>query len=180
MSKVVMTYTDYAALPDDGRRYELHDGEIEVTPAPSTKHQTVVKNLLFLLEGYLREHRIGTLLQAPVDLILSETTVLQPDLLVVLRGRESLITDRGIEGPPDLVVEVLSPGTASRDRKSKFQLYARHGVSHYWIVDPNARRLEAYGIMSTGYALSGVLEGEGELSSDLFPGLVLRGSAIWV
>ncbi len=127
--KVLITYADYAALPDDGRRYELDEGEIAVTPSPPTRHQTVSKNLMYLIESYLREHRAGVLFQSPIDLILSETTVLQPDLLVVLQGRERIITERGVEGPPDLVVEVLSPATVTRDRKSKFQLYARYGVT---------------------------------------------------
>ena len=177
--KVLMTYADYAALPDDGRRYELDEGEIVVTPAPSTRHQTVSKNLMYLIESYLREHRAGVLFYAPVDLILSETTVLQPDLLVVLQGRERIITERGVEGPPDLVVEVLSPATVARDRKSKFQLYARYGVTHYWIVDPDTRRLEAYALSEGAYVPRGLLEGDGVLSADPFPGLIIRGSTIW-
>ncbi len=177
--KVLMTYADYAALPDDGRRYELEDGEIAVTPAPSTRHQTVSKNLMYLIESYLREHRAGVLFYAPIDLILSDTTVLQPDLLVVLPGREGIITERGVEGPPDLVVEVLSPATVTRDRKSKFQLYARYGVTHYWIVDLDARRLEAYTLSEGTYGPRGSLEGDGVLSAGPFPGLIIRGSAIW-
>ncbi len=177
--KILITYADYAALPDDGRRYELDEGEIAVTPSPPTRHQTVSKNLMYLIESYLREHRAGVLFQSPIDLILSETTVLQPDLLVVLQGRERIITERGVEGPPDLVVEVLSPATVTRDRKSKFQLYARYGVTHYWIADPDARRLEAYTLSEGAYVPRGSLEGDGVLSANPFPGLIIRGSAIW-
>jgi Uma2 family endonuclease len=177
--KLLMTYADYAALPDDGRRYELYEGEIEMTPAPSTRHQLAIKNLLFLLEGYLRAHGAGVIIPSPVDLILSNTTVLQPDLVVVLRGREQIITERGVEGPPNLVIEVLSPSTAARDRQSKAQLYARYGVKHYWIADPDARRIESYELDSGAYALRRSVDQAGALETDLFPGLRIPGAAIW-
>lgn len=177
--RLLLTYKDYAALPDDGRRYELYEGEIEVTPAPSTRHQAVIRNLVVLLHGYLKERGAGLVLQSPVDLILSDTTVLQPDLLVVLRGREAIVAERGVEGPPDLVIEVLSPSTAVRDRTSKMQLYARYGVQHYWVVDPDARRVECYALESGAYALRRSLERDGVLESELFPGLPIRGAMIW-
>lgn len=96
--KLLLTYRDYAALPDDGRRYELYEGEIEVTPSPSTRHQAVSRNLVMLLGAYLKEYNRGVLFHAPVDLILSDTTVLQPDLLVVVRGRENMISQRASTG----------------------------------------------------------------------------------
>jgi Uma2 family endonuclease len=177
--KLLLTYRDYAALPDDGRRYELYEGEIEVTPSPSTRHQAVSRNLVMLLGAYLKENNRGVLFHAPVDLILSDTTVLQPDLLVVVRGRENIISQRGIEGPPDLVVEVLSPSTAARDRAGKAQLYARYGVRHYWLVDPDARRIECLELEGAAYAQRRSLDGDGVLESGLFAGLPIKGAMIW-
>jgi Uma2 family endonuclease len=178
-SKVVLTYADYAALPDDGRRYEIYEGEIEVTPAPTTRHQRVLGNLYFLLRQHLQDRQSGEVFVAPTDLILSDVTVVQPDLLVVLNDRRHLITERGIEGPPDLVVEVLSPATASRDRGIKMQLYARYGVPHYWLVDPDTRALEAYQLEESGYRLAGTLQGAGHFTSSLLPGLSISGSTLW-
>lgn len=178
-SKVVLTYADYAALPDDGRRYEIYEGEIEMTPAPSTRHQLVLLNLTHLLHSFLTTHRMGVLFFAPTDLILSDLTVIQPDLLVVLNDRRHLITERGIEGPPNLVVEVLSPATASRDRGIKMQLYARYGVPHCWLADPDSQTLEAYQLEESGYRLVGTLRGSGTFTSPLFPGFSLSGSALW-
>jgi Uma2 family endonuclease len=177
--KLLLTYRDYAALPDDGRRYELYEGEIEVTPSPSTRHQAVSRNLVMLLGAYLKEKNRGVLFHAPVDLILSDTTVLQPDLLMVARGRENIISQRGIEGPPDLVIEVLSPSTAARDRAGKAQLYARYGVRHYWLVDPDARRIECLELEGAAYAQRRSLDGDGVLESGLFPSLPIKGAMIW-
>jgi Uma2 family endonuclease len=178
-TKVVLTYADYAALPDDGRRYELYEGEIEMTPAPTTRHQRALNRLNVLLYQYLQDRRAGEVFIAPTDLILSDVTVVQPDLLVVLNDRCHLITERGIEGPPDLVVEVLSAATASRDRGIKMQLYARYGVPHYWLVDLDTRTLEAYQLEESGYRVVETLRGSGSLTPPLFPGFSLSGSALW-
>ncbi len=178
-SKVILTYADYAALPDDGRRYELFEGEIEMTPAPTTRHQRVLGRLHVFLHQYLQDRQAGEVFVAPVDLILSDVTVVQPDLLVVLNERRHLIAERGIEGPPDLVVEVLSPATASRDRGIKMQLYARYGIPHYWLVDPDTQTLEAYHLEESVYRLAGTLRGHGHLTPSIFPGLSVSGSSLW-
>lgn len=178
-SKVVLTYADYAALPDDGRRYELYEGEIEMLPAPTTRHQRVLGNLSVLLHQYLQDRQAGEVFIAPIDLILSDVTVVQPDLLVVLNDRRHLIAERGIEGPPNLVVEILSPATASRDRGIKMQLYARYGIPHCWLVDPDTQTLEAYQLEESVYRLVETLRGPGSFTPALLPGLSLSGSALW-
>jgi Uma2 family endonuclease len=144
-----------------------------VTPAPSPKHQETVLNLALLLSGHLRSRAPGKVFVAPVDCILSDTTVVQPDIVYLDPGRLPAVTSRGIEGPPTLVVEVLSPSTAVIDRAVKRQLYARHGIPYYWIVDPDARRIEAYGLAEGAYQAA-----EAGLFPP-FPGLRLDPAAIW-
>jgi Uma2 family endonuclease len=153
-NRVILTYKEYEALPTDGRRYELHDGELSVTPAPSPKHQRVSRNLFLILHNYVKDREIGEVLYAPLDCILSDTTVVQPDIVYLERSRLSAISSRGIEGPPTLVVEVLSPSTTVIDRSTKLQLYGRHGVPYYWIVDPDARTIESYTLSDAGYQLA--------------------------
>jgi Uma2 family endonuclease len=159
-TRALLTYSDYAALPDDGRRYELHWGELSVTPAPGTRHQGAIVNLITLLNEHVRSRGLGKVFVAPTDCILSNVTVVQPDVLYIAADRLAIISDRGIEGAPTLVVEVLSPSTARLDRDRKMKLYAEHGVPFYWIVDPESRSVEAYTLTGTAYAFAGRVSGE--------------------
>jgi Uma2 family endonuclease len=172
-TRIVLTYADYAAIPSDGKRYELHEGELSVTPAPGTRHQQIVGNLYLALRHHADAARLGQVFVSPVDCILSDTTVVQPDLVFVASTRLAVISARGIEGPPTLVVEVLSPSTVSVDRAVKLQLYARHGVACYWIVDPDARRIDAYVLSEGAYQPAD----PGTLPP--FAGLSLDPAALW-
>lgn len=138
--KTRLDYDDYCAIPPDGKRYELLDGEVHVTPAPSPLHQRVVLRLARALQEHFRPP--AEVFVSPIDVILTPHDVVQPDLVVVTNPAQ--ISDRGIEGPPLLVVEVLSPTTTVYDRTTKSQRYAALGVPHYWIVDPATRRVECY------------------------------------
>jgi len=178
-TRVRLTYADYAVLPDDGRRYELHEGELSVTPSPGTSHQATLRNLLVILHGHVRAHRLGEVLPAPVDCILEDVTVVQPDIVFVEAARRAVIKERGIEGPPTLVVEIISPSTTSIDRRRKLQLYARYAVPYYWIVDPPVRTIEAYHLAPTGYGTVGTLSGDMPISLPPFPGLLLDPTGIW-
>jgi Uma2 family endonuclease len=178
-TRVILTYKDYEALPADGRRYELHEGELSVTPAPSPKHQEVSLNLVVVLHHWVKTQGLGKILQAPIDCILSDTTILQPDIVYLETARMPAISARGIEGAPTLVVEILSPSTARIDRSVKFQLYARHGVTYYWIVDPETRSVEAYRLMEGTYRITGRLEGSEPVSLPPFSNLALVPLAIW-
>lgn len=178
-ARVVLTYDDYCALPDDGQRHEILDGELAVTPAPAPSHQEVVANLLGELRAHVTARGLGKVYPAPIDVILARTSVVQPDLVFVRAERLSLVTARAIEGPPDLVVEVLSPTTRARDRGPKLKLYARFGVPHYWLLDDRARRLTAYELAGTTYRQAAELTGTAEFTPTLFPGLTLPLAAIW-
>ncbi len=136
---VKLTYADYRQTPDD-ERYELLDGDLIMTPAPNTGHQTAVSDLSALLNQFVKIQRLGRVLVAPFDVVLSDVDVVQPDILFISNERvERFLDDENLKGPPDLAVEVLSPSTAQRDRSFKRALYARHGVKEYWIVDPDAK-----------------------------------------
>jgi Uma2 family endonuclease len=169
--KIVLTYEDYVQLPNDGKRYEILEGELSVTPAPNTKHQIASVNLTVLLSNHTRDKDMGRILYAPIDLILEPTSVLQPDLLFVSKARQHIITERAVEGVPDLVVEILSPATARIDRVTKAQIYARHKVPAYWIVDPEQESVEIYLLSADGYRIATTLQGEAPASAPPFTDL---------
>lgn len=177
--RIVLTYEDYCALPNDGRRYEILEGELFVTPSPSRAHQRVSANLFVILRAHVDERNLGELFYAPFDVILEKTSVVVPDLLFVSRARRGIVTDRGVEGAPDLIVEILSPGTARRDRLDKAQLFARHGVGHYWLVDPDARVLEAFELDEGRYLRVAHLAENETFAPSLFPGLTISLSSLW-
>ena len=132
------TYEDYRTAPPD-KRYELLDGKLLLTPAPNLKHQRLQLRLGMRLAQFIEERRLGELFFAPCDVVLSDTDVVQPDLLFVSNERNHLLLGGdNVRGGPDLVVEILSPATAERDRGCKRTLYAKHGVKEYWLVDPAA------------------------------------------
>jgi Uma2 family endonuclease len=179
MTRVILTYADYAALPHDGRRYELHEGELSVTPSPGTRHQRVKINLFDNLLHHVRASGLGDIFDAPLDVILSDTTVVQPDILFVEGRFSSRVKERGIEGAPTLAIEVLSPSTESTDRRRQLDLYARHGVPYYWIVDPVARVIEAYTLGDSGYRLAARLAGDQPAALPPFGDLLLDPAALW-
>lgn len=138
------TYDEFARLPDDGNRYEVIGGELFVTPAPKPIHAKVATRISRLLEDFIEEHALGEVFGHAIDILFGEGDYLEPDILFVRQDRMGIVTDRGVEAAPDLVVEVLSPATASRDRRLKRDRYAFFGVPEYWLVDPTARRFEIY------------------------------------
>lgn len=138
-------WAEFARLPSEGgTRYEVIDGDLVVTPSPSPGHQRIVLELLTRLHAFEREHGPGQVYPGPVDVLLAEGDYLVPDIVFVRSDHRGHLTDRGIEGPPDLVVEILSPSTAARDRGIKLARYRHFGVPEYWVVDPDARAIEVW------------------------------------
>ncbi len=163
------TYADYAKTPDD-ERYELLDGQLIRVPTPLVNHQRVLGNLMLKIASLVWDRNLGRVYPRPTDVVLSDTTVVEPDILFVSSQRSNIITPENIQGAPDLVVEIFDPPTAERDRTVKLDLYAQHGVKEYWIVDPDAKtimvllrdgnRFEVSGIYGEGQTLtSPTLEG---------------------
>lgn len=177
MSTIVapkLTYRDLQAMPNDGKRYELIDGEVYMTPSPSRKHQQALGNIYFAVRAFAEERDAGEVYFAPFDVVFDERNALQPDLLFVRKDRLKLIGHAHVKGAPDLVVEVLSPSTASYDRETKLQVYARAGVSEIWFVDPERRTVEVLNLGADGrFILTASLSGDGTIVSAALPDLSL-------
>ncbi len=182
-ARVALTYQDYAALPDDGKRYEIHDGELSVMTAPTSDHQIVSARLLRALDRHVEARRLGLVLHAPLDVILSDTaadtTIVQPDIVYLDPERLPALHRRGVEGPPTLVIEILSPTTAATDRTRKRALYARYGVPNFWVVDPDVRVIEAYVLRGDEYALAVRAAGGQPLDLPPFVDLGLVPDLLW-
>ena len=171
---VKFTYEDYLATPADVR-YELLDGDLLMVPAPNLKHQRVQGNLYYHLRRFISEREPGELLPAPCDVVLSDTDVVQPDLLFVSREREHLLSGgENVQGAPDLVIEILSPATAERDRGYKHELYGRHGVAEYWLVDPMAETVSVHRQRTGVLTVARTFSRKQTLRSSLLPGLELH------
>lgn len=165
--------------PEDGKRYEVIDGGLYMTPPPAWRHQYGAGMLFGYIWQYVQAHRLGVVVAAPVGLVLDDENGLQPDLVYVSHERAAIIREHGIEGAPDLVVEVLSPGTAGRDRGIKMRRYAAAGIPHYWILDPRTRTVEPYRLSIGGYERLPVVGPGGIFRPDLFPGLEIPVDDLW-
>lgn len=169
-----LTYQDYLHFPEDGNRHELVEGEHVVTPAPNTRHQIVHANLFRILSAFVHAGKLGRLLSAPTDVVLSETDVVQPDLLFVAREHLDRIGEANLRGAPDLVVEIISEATRRRDEVLKRHLYERAGVAEYWMVDPVVEAVKIFRRTADGRfqrEAEARLETADTLRSPLFPGL---------
>ena len=177
--RTVLTYEDYVTLPNDGRRYEIHDGELSVTPAPTFRHQQVITRLLAILLGHVVAHDLGEVVPAPITVVLADTSVVEPDIVYIAKERLSIVSARGtIDGAPTLAIEVLSPSTTRIDRQTKKQLFERYSVPFYWIVDAEARVIEVYRAVSGVY---GPPDSRSDDLSDLppFAGLTIDAAVLW-
>jgi Uma2 family endonuclease len=165
------TYDDYSRLPDNGFRYEVIEGELFMSPAPTIQHQRILFALIHQLANHLEQRKIkGEALAAPVDVNLpGVASPVQPDLLYVSEGRLHFIKEQTIEGAPDLIIEILSPSTAQYDRQTKFQAYARAGVREYWLVDPEQCLIEIYVLRGHAYALLGSFGPSDTIRSEVLP-----------
>ena len=168
-----VSFADLEKWPEDGRRYELYGGEVYEVPSPILLHQMVSARLYLALAAYVDTHG-GTVLYAPLDIVLTEYDVVQPDLLLFTRERAHLLNPRKVTRvPPDLAIEILSPGTESNDRGRKLRLLQTHGVREFWLVDPDAEAIEIYSLSGDQYVLAQIASGGAAVKSPLLPQLVL-------
>jgi Uma2 family endonuclease len=167
---IALTYEDYLGFPDDGKRHEILEGEHSMTPAPSPNHQFVVGRLLYFFHLQVQG---GVAYAAPIDVILNETTIVQPDVCYLGEAKLSQVMRHGIVGAPDVAVEVLSPGTTRLDQVTKRHLYAKHGVAEYWIVEQERDAVRISTWSEAGYRAEAdrLLSGEERLTSSCAPGL---------
>jgi len=169
------TYADYCTLDDD-TRYEVVDGELLVSPAPVTRHQLIVGSFHVALSAHVKGRQLGLVLVAPLDVVLSETNVVQPDVLFVSQARlPEVVQEKGVFGAPDLVVEVLSPSTEERDRQGKLRAYGRAGVAEHWLVGAGDQPFVEVRRRRRGRLVRvETLDRDGVLTTPLLPGLSLQ------
>jgi Uma2 family endonuclease len=174
-----VSFADLERAPEDGRRYELYDGEVYVVPAPMPRHQVVQHTVAQALRALSRQHG-GFAVGSPIDIVFSQYDVLQPDVVFFRPERAHLVDlDRAIRHAPDLCVEILSPSTEATDRGRKLQMFARYGVPEYWIVDPATHVIEVHRLEADSYVLVQRASGDDEVSSPVVPGATLRAESIF-
>ena len=160
------TYEDLFALPDDGKRYEIIEGELYEMPAPQSAHARVIMNLILLLAPIIARLG-GVILTAPHDVFFRGADPVQPDILAILPGGAARIATRGTEGPPDLLIEVLSPSNRGHDIVTKSALYGRAGVREYWIVDPENQKVEVLTLAGKALQVLQTASGNDQILSPL-------------
>ena len=167
----VWTYEDYLRLEDD-KRYEVINGRLTELTTPTPLHQGILGNIVFLVWDFVQKREVGKILHAPLDVVFSAKNVLQPDIIFISKDRLGIIGEKAIMGPPDLVVEIISPATVRRDTVVKKGIYERFGVKEYWIVYPEEKAVEVWVLNNKGkYELFNVAEGEGRVKSKVLEGL---------
>jgi Uma2 family endonuclease len=174
-----LTVEDYRMMPEAGPRYQLVEGEFFMAPAPNRFHQDISGNIYFLLRGYLEELPIGKLYEAPFDVYLDEFNVHHPDIVFVAKANYAILTDAGVDGAPDLIVEILSPKTAFLDKKAKRKVYARAGVKELWFVDPDTKMVHVYFLQQDPDHPAATYAEKDTFRSPHFPGLKIRAARIF-
>ena len=150
--KASYTREDYEKLPEGGP-YQLIGGQLTVSPSPSIRHQIISGNLFLAMATFVEKHELGIVLLAPSDVRFTDTDIVQPDLYFIKTEREHIIGKQYTEGPPDLLIEILSPSTAYHDLKLKKDLYELHKVPEYWIVDPESKTVDVYLLQGDRYGV---------------------------
>ena len=174
----VFTVENLAQLPCDGKRYEILEADLVLSPSPKPKHQRTVLNCADFFRT-LEQYGLGQVYTAPLDVVLDRFNVVEPDVLFIRQDCLNIVTDANVQGAPDLVVEVLSLSTRERDLNVKARLYARFQISEYWIVDPDADTLTIYRLVPEGYQLVGTFRFGDNVISPLFPDLPLSVAEIF-
>ena len=176
-TRIKLTYEDYALFPDNGMIHELIDGEHYMTPAPETYHQKISRRIQFQLYVQVEEKDFGQVINAPVDVQLSSYDIVQPDLIIVLKQHETLISPKKVLGPPDLVVEITSESSRSKDRTLKYNLYEKAGVPEYWLVDMENHEVQKYRLYESRFRLAG--SHRQEISFDGLSGVRVDLGLVW-
>jgi Uma2 family endonuclease len=171
--RLKFTVDEYMTVPPPERRFQLLDGEMILVPSPNNKHQTISGILFIPLYQFVSQHSLGEVWYAPLDVVLSDHDVVQPDILFVSNERVGIVTEANIQGAPDLVVEILSPSTARYDLGYKRVLYSEKGVLEYWIVDPEAETIEVMAAGDRGLATHALYHRGDTLTSPLLEGLAI-------
>ena len=173
------TYRDYLNLPDDGQRYEIIHGDLVMTPAPVPLHQEVLLKIAKQFSDFLEKNPVGQLFIAPCDVVLDSVNVVQPDIFFISQKRARIITEKNIQGAPDLIIEIISPTTAYYDLVSKKDVYQQFGVKEYWLVDPIRRSVQVLVLTDGKWVADQEVIGDGSVASRLLPEFCISLSAIF-
>ena len=180
---IKFNYQDYLQLPED-KRYEIIDGDLFMVPSPNEAHQRFLVTLTNIMVNYVRKNKLGSIYCAPFDVLFSEEDIVQPDIIFVSNENRKIITKDNIKGAPDLLVEILSPGTSKRDLGIKKKLYAKNGVCEYWIVDPAQETIEVLNLKEGAFLgksyNTGVAGQTSRLSSSVIQGFDIDIKEIFV
>jgi Uma2 family endonuclease len=166
-----LTVHDYRELPEGPPYYQLIEGDLFIGPSPDLFHQDVIGNLYFIIRGFLKKRPLGTVHLSPSDVELSDLNVYQPDLYFVSNARRNILGRQGVEGAPDLVVEILSPRTAKLDKGVKRGVYARTGVEELWIVDTELKEVHVSHFAKSPDKPVGIYKIKQTIQTPLLPGL---------
>jgi Uma2 family endonuclease len=172
------TYEDLFHLPDDGKRYEIVDGELYEMPAPNPEHAAAVVNLILLLAPVVKALG-GRIFTAPIDVFMFGADPVQPDIVVLLASQAGLLTRRGVEGAPSLLIEVLSPTNPEHDRIRKRELYARAGIGEYWLVSPEAASIDVLTLTGRTYRTLVRAAGDEPIQTQVLPDLSFPVSTVF-
>lgn len=171
LKEIKFTYKDYLYLPDDGKRYQIIEGEVHMVPAPVPYHQEILFRLAQLVRNFVEEKGLGKLFIAPCDVVLSREDVIQPDIFFIRKERSDIIGEKNIRGAPDLIIEITSSYTEKLDRILKKALYERYKVGEYWIIDPARKKAEIFTLSGNIYESLGIYKEKGIIKSRLIEGL---------
>lgn len=174
-----ITRHEYAMIPVGAPNYQLIEGDLVMAPSPGSYHQDILLNLATLFRDYLRKHPIGKIYVAPLDTYLSDINVYQPDLLFIRKENLGIIEEHGIEGAPDLAIEILSKSSAKYDLGPKRSVYARTGVEELWIIDPAKRTLALYRLAENADTPAATYKAKQKFTSEMLPGLTIDLAAVF-
>lgn len=177
--KKKFTYQDYLELPEDGQKHEIINGELLMTPAPQVIHQIISANIMDELRAFVKKTNLGLVLCAPVDVVFSETAVVEPDILFISKKNAAIAGEKNISGAPDLLIEIISPSSGYYDMVEKKDLYEKFGVKEYWIVDPKKRWIEIYVNKEDKFKLLQRQENKGILASKVLSGFQIQFATIF-
>ncbi len=173
------TYSRYLRETADGEYFAVIEGEQVMSPSPNRWHQIALINIASRLREFVKNNQLGSVYIAPFDVYFSDKSFVQPDLIFVTKQHADRITNNGIIGAPDLVVEIISPGSTRIDRITKRQLYATYGVPEYWMISPNERTIEVLSLKDGGYETFGLYENDEALTSLLLPGFSIKANELF-
>jgi len=169
----LLTYDDYRNLPNDGNQYQLIKGRLIMSPSPTYFHQIISGNLFRILDPYVYDNKLGKILYAPFDVVLSMRDVVQPDLMYISGRRTDIIAENNVVEAPDLVIEILSEATKTTDRISKKTLYEQNGVREYWVIDPQKETIDQLILRKGTFELAGTSDSSQSLTSPALGGFTL-------